>query len=325
MPVSELGPILVEAAKQGWGTKYALIACYALLLYDNLLTLADEVELIWKRKFSAVTFIFFMNRYYSLVVLAIALFEDMSPAVTAKICQRMNLLQPLAITVPLTFLPNFIIALRRNNYLATMMIVYLFGEFGVALWVYLTPSAYSIQLPGPESITDSFPVHECLAHSSLKLTSLEAAAFQFAQTIYDSCCLVLLLCKSMREFMSQKTYRGIRTIIATQGIAYYMVVFTTNISWAVMILIAPTGLKYSISGPTIALAPFAANKLTLLLRSYATPSEEGPAAVSLKWIVNTPSLKRRGSWIGTSTFEVPVPSACQGSMELKPIKNSPPS
>jgi len=317
IPTSELASILVEVSREGTGTKYGFIACFALLLYDNITTLADEVELIWQRKFSAVTFIFFVNRYYSVAVLFIGILESIDPAFTPLICKRMVLFQPLAAGIPLTFFPNFVVSLRvyalydRNKYLAAMIIVYLLGEFGVALWVYLTPSMYAVPLPGPENVTNSLALHACLAYSSPKLNSFQAATFQFMQTFFDSWVLALVLFKSIKEFMGPRSNRGLRSIIATHGVIYYVVVFSTNVSWALMVLLATTGLKYTMAVPTLVLAPLAANKLTLSLRSYGggtTNSGLSPLGkpVGAHRHVGRPSLKRRGSWIGTSTFDVHV-------------------
>ncbi len=52
------------------------------------------------------------------------------------------------------------------------------------------------------------------------------------------------------------------------------------------------------------LAPVAANKLTLSLRAYSmAESMAGPESASLPSPDRTVSRKRRGSWVGTSTFE----------------------
>jgi len=316
IPAPELVPIYVQVAKEGTGTKYGFVACFALLLYDNVTTLADEVELMWKRKFSAVTLLFFINRYYSVAALCIGIFENIIPAFTPTICKRMLLFQPLAAGIPLTFFPNFVISLRvyvlygRNKYLAAMIMIYLLGEFGVALWVYLTPSMHFVQLPGPENVTNSLALHGCLAYSSPKLNSFQAATFQFMQTVFDSWVLLLVLFKSIKEFMGPSSYRGLRSIIATHGVVYYVVVFSANISWALMVLLATTGLKYSMAGPTLALAPLAANKLTLSLRSYGMCTTKSMLPLGeptgAHGYVGKPSLKRRGSWIGTSTIELPA-------------------
>jgi len=47
-----------EVANQNLGIEYAEVACYALIAYDHLTTLEEEVKYIWNRKFTAVTFLF---------------------------------------------------------------------------------------------------------------------------------------------------------------------------------------------------------------------------------------------------------------------------
>lgn len=77
------------------------------------------------------------------------------------------------------------------------------------------------------------------------------------QTIFDTSVLILVLYKTIKESMGPKSARGIRTIIATHGILYYLcviliyqtiysvltglfysVVFGVNIAWAIMVLTA---------------------------------------------------------------------------------------
>ncbi|KLO13211.1 hypothetical protein SCHPADRAFT_904396 [Schizopora paradoxa] len=316
IPTAELALILQEAARQGTGTKYGFVASLTLLIYDHITTLAEEIELIWNRKFSLVTALFFVNRYYAVVVVSIIISSSIFTEFTPEVCKRMLLFQPLAGGIPLTFFPDFVVALRvyalyeRNKLLAVIMACYLGAEFGVALWEYLTPSMFTVTLPGPEDVTNSIGLHSCIAQSSLKLSNLQASTFQFMQTIFDTSVLILVLYKTIKESLGPKSARGIRTIIATHGILYYFVVFGVNIAWAIMVLTATTGLKYTMAGPTIALAPLAANKLTLSLRSFAMDEKKPshgayPAPKGSDVLGARPSkLKRRASWIGTSTFEV---------------------
>ena len=37
-----------------------------ILIYDQLITLSDEVEHVWKRKWTGATLLFFLNRYATL-------------------------------------------------------------------------------------------------------------------------------------------------------------------------------------------------------------------------------------------------------------------
>lgn len=56
------GPELVSLISTGLPQNYCCISAAALLLYENAITLSDEIEGIWKRKKSAVTVLFVANR-----------------------------------------------------------------------------------------------------------------------------------------------------------------------------------------------------------------------------------------------------------------------
>ncbi|KLO12281.1 hypothetical protein SCHPADRAFT_429430 [Schizopora paradoxa] len=163
----------------------------------------------------------------------------------------MLIYDPFAVGAPLTMFPNFVVAIRvyaiygRNKYLAAFMIIYLIAETGVGLWIYLTPSVYSIRLPGPESITNSLALHRCLGDDIPKF--LQSASSQLMQTAFDSFVLALVLFKTYREITGPRSYRGLRSVIASQGLIYYIVVFSTNISWALLVLFATPNLKYSMA------------------------------------------------------------------------------
>lgn len=42
-------------------------------MYDNLITIADEIQFIWKQDFSGRTVIFFVNRYFTLLVIILCI------------------------------------------------------------------------------------------------------------------------------------------------------------------------------------------------------------------------------------------------------------
>lgn len=157
----------------------------------------------------------------------------------------------------------------------------------------------AVQLPGPEDVTNSIALH-CMLGSSLLVviddllmlyhsmhrskflkivresllesshpfanttcrSNLQASTFQFMQTIFDTSVLILVLYKTIKESLGPKSARGIRSIIATHGILYYLyvgfrfkgtflrlkyrslsVVFGVNIAWAIMVLTASVSLN----------------------------------------------------------------------------------
>lgn len=44
-------------------------------MYDHILTLHEEVNLVWSRKFNIVSWLFLINRYFTLVKMAM-LFQN---------------------------------------------------------------------------------------------------------------------------------------------------------------------------------------------------------------------------------------------------------
>lgn len=116
----------------------------------------------------------------------------------------------------------------------------------------------------------------------------------------------MIIFKTARDALGAQRTGNIRALIARHGLLYYVVVFSANLTWALMIVVSPPGLKYSAAVPTIMMACLSVNKLTLSLRGFSeAEAKQGQAAIASP--PATPhrlKLKRRRSWIGTSTFEI---------------------
>jgi len=100
-------------------------------------------------------------------------------------------------------------------------------------------------------------------------------------------------------------WNGVKPLIAKQGLLYYLVVFSVNLTWAIQILFATAFIKYAMAIPTLVLTPMAANKLTLSLRSYSEAEHNDTlTSVAFASDAGRPGhLDRRASWVGTSVFE----------------------
>ncbi|KLO07856.1 hypothetical protein SCHPADRAFT_944927 [Schizopora paradoxa] len=231
-----------------------------------------------------------------------------------QICAHYVKVQPLGEGLPFTFLPNLVIGLRvyalygRNKWIGIILAIYFTAELGVALWIYLLPSLHPVALP-PDTGNDTIAVlHLCLATVSSDLSELKAATFQFMQAIYDSMAFGLIIYRTLSDAVKYHGTDTLRTLIAKHGLVYYVLVFTMNFTWAMMIIFSPPGLKYACAGPTLMLACVSVNRLTLALRGFseqeaAERTRNGAGAGPLA-LEQNPRLKRRRSWIGTSTFEI---------------------
>ncbi|KAI0341509.1 hypothetical protein BDW22DRAFT_1359098 [Trametopsis cervina] len=64
---------------------YCSVSARALFLWDYVITLQDEVQYVWGRKFSAATLLFLLNRYVNLVITIMELMVQ-APFQTAESC-----------------------------------------------------------------------------------------------------------------------------------------------------------------------------------------------------------------------------------------------
>ncbi|KAG8907935.1 hypothetical protein FRB99_001443 [Tulasnella sp. 403] len=56
-------------------SRYLSFAGFVVLIYDHLLTFADEVELIWLKPMSLVTMLFLFNRYLVPLIIMVDLYD----------------------------------------------------------------------------------------------------------------------------------------------------------------------------------------------------------------------------------------------------------
>ncbi|PAV21453.1 hypothetical protein PNOK_0408000 [Pyrrhoderma noxium] len=54
---------LIVSATHVQAAKNCMLAGYSMMAYDVLLTFSDEVERIWKKRFSFLTVLWFLNRW----------------------------------------------------------------------------------------------------------------------------------------------------------------------------------------------------------------------------------------------------------------------
>ncbi|KAF8828248.1 hypothetical protein HHX47_DHR4000594 [Lentinula edodes] len=64
--MSLLSDIIQDAVKDVYASRYASLAASVIIVYDHLITLDNEFDLIWKSSWSIGKGLFIINRYYSL-------------------------------------------------------------------------------------------------------------------------------------------------------------------------------------------------------------------------------------------------------------------
>ncbi|KAI8972452.1 hypothetical protein BD414DRAFT_500383, partial [Trametes punicea] len=79
---------LVQVVKDTYVANLCTAAAATWLTYDIVLTFSQEVDLIWRAKWSLPKFLFFLVRYYTLVSLLLTLAVNTNRDVSSEFCQR---------------------------------------------------------------------------------------------------------------------------------------------------------------------------------------------------------------------------------------------
>ncbi|KLO17924.1 hypothetical protein SCHPADRAFT_138915 [Schizopora paradoxa] len=243
-----------------------------------MITIPDEVQFIWSRRLNFVSLLYFVNRYYALFALGVTVLQLTLPVFTAEVCQKSFLFPPLATGIVLMFSPNIAIGVRvfalynMSKRLGAFIVIYLSAELGVALWIYLSPGHHPTVLPGPPDTFNNWTLHSCGFSPSPSLNNFQAAAYQLMQSGYDSTMFLLIICKTFSEAFRCRTWSSssLRYCIARDGLWYYMIVFSCNLTWALMTIFAPSQIKNIAAEPTVHLSCIAVNRLTFNVRRFGS-------------------------------------------------------
>ncbi|TDL21942.1 hypothetical protein BD410DRAFT_789021 [Rickenella mellea] len=278
-------------------TKSMAIGLYAVMIYDHLLTLPGEIEHIWKRRFSVVTLLFIVNRYYALLAFAVTVSAFFSPLFTHEVCPQFAVFLPFAVGVVLIITPGIVMGLRiyalygRNKILGAFIVMYLLAEFVLKCWINVFPGHHPLVLPPSAPHIEAFQI--CIELASDSLGNLKTASYQLMETIYDLVIFGLMIAKTISAYKSRSTHGALRTdivfLIARHGVLYFAAIFTANLLWAMLILFAPKGLKYSTVTPSLILVCTLVNRLTIDLRQSSAAQMSSTIPVGIQNSKRQPS------------------------------------
>jgi len=134
------------------------------------------------------------------------------------------------------------------------------SQIAAGMWIYLQPGK-TVIVPPP---TTSSVFIECINLPNPALGS-KSAIYLFLETAFDSAVFLLTSYKTYSEVLVGGRSR-VRAILARDGVFYYGVIFASCLTWALMVLFAPTDLQYINAIPTNCLTAIMVCRITLNLR-----------------------------------------------------------
>ncbi|QRV84000.1 dephospho-CoA kinase [Ceratobasidium sp. AG-Ba] len=250
------------AAIHGFASNYYTVAGICVLLYDHILTFPDEVQYVWKQKWSVVSTMFVLNRYITPFVLAVDLYDKggLSSYLSHSFCVNWYYAETVWNLLCFGFV-HAIVALRvhaiwgRPRWLLITLSV-LFTTYFVSTAVI----AYVLQIKVAQTVEYNPFFRVCLVIISRYLWTCWIPSLAF-ETI-----LFVLTAIKAREHSKANFDTPILQILYRDGVVYFAIISCCCLFNMVVWIVAPLSLVALSKYFTLAIVPAMGARLVLNLR-----------------------------------------------------------
>jgi len=217
-------------------TNYLGTASMALLLYDHLLTLDDEIQYIWRRRLSLITYLFLINRYLTPLGFIVNMLAYLSPLFTPEVCVHFVRYEGAFTTVSVGIAASMMIirvyaVYGENKGILALLALVLSAQVGVQAWL----------LSGAQAVPHPAGEHNCTMVFGNNVGSW-GSAYAWMPLLFDTTVLALTVLRTLGLVRSGRAGNIVRTLLR-DGIMYYSVIFSANLVLTVMLISAPVGIK----------------------------------------------------------------------------------
>ncbi|CAK5276424.1 unnamed protein product [Mycena citricolor] len=285
--MSDLQEKIIELGFQLFSIKLYWVAASAWWFYEYFLTFDDEVNYAWKGRKTPVFWLFILNRYLAPCYIVITLFAYFSPQWTLGVCSRYGFMETFE-TVTLTTTAQLFIALRvyaitaKHKLFPAFTILVLLAQWGIAIYAMsqssLGTDQVALLLPVRRDIDSSVaatipalpvlptidPYHICIFISTLTVTPY-VKAFLGLALAYDTIAFLVIFGVTLRRQRSYKLLPIIQ-VIQRDGIMYFLILFSSNLLWVLLIQYAPPALKFLHNQPAMLVSSVMITRITLNLK-----------------------------------------------------------
>jgi len=255
---------LSTAAEHLMAAKMFSLASCVMLFYDMAITFFDEVERIWKQKFSGATILWFLNRYLSPLgyIVIIVSFHANWPT---HVCDAYVLYPEIlkiftAFTIGVIFILRLYAIYSRSQVILVAFTVLLLGELGTKIWAFTDGTR--LVLP-PE-------LHGCI------LTGRSASGKRIvytwvAELVFDTAVFLATVYRTVSLYRSSRIgpSSNLVKVIMRDGIIYFGVIFASNLVTVLIFVAAPPDLKVVNASFSTLITSLMVSRLMLNLRQEA--------------------------------------------------------
>ncbi|KAF9221523.1 hypothetical protein BS17DRAFT_784901 [Gyrodon lividus] len=234
---------------------------FTILLWDHVITFADEVELVWKRNKGLLVYLFLLNRYLTPLGFLVNLVAFTLPSWEIKVntCQHFVRYEGAMTTIG-TQVAGLMMFLRvraiynKNKAVVWSVMLLFLVWVGVNAWL----------LTHGEAVQHASGIHSCSMIFDVPLSKI-ASASAWLPLLYDTVIFTFILKKTTLALRKEQTGRIVRTLLA-DGTLYYSSICAVNLVLTIMIVRAPQGLKNITAQLELLLTVTMMSRITLNLK-----------------------------------------------------------
>ncbi|RDX46609.1 hypothetical protein OH76DRAFT_821368 [Lentinus brumalis] len=253
---------LATAAEHLLAAKLFSLASCVMLFYDMAITFGDEVERIWKQRFTGATVLWFLNRYLSPLGYIVIIVSFNDPSWSKAACQRYVLYPEIlkiftATAVGLIFILRLYSIYSRSKTVLYGFSALLLLELAIKIWAFTD----GVMLQLPPGFVGCILTGRSSPGDRIIYTWV-------AELVFDSAVFFATLYRTLQLY--RRTMIGealsLITVIMRDGIMYFGAIFMSNLVTVLIFIFAPNDLKVINASFSTLITSLMVSRLMLNLR-----------------------------------------------------------
>ncbi|KAG0704834.1 hypothetical protein DFH29DRAFT_910058 [Suillus ampliporus] len=243
---------------------------FTILVWDHVITFADEVEIIWDRPKNLLAYLFLLNRYLTPLGFIVNLVAYSMPSWSFIKCEHFVRYEGAMSAIGIEVVALMMFLRVRAMYYNNTCVVSLVASLWVA-WV----AVDAWLLTRGQAVPHSMYTESCGLEFSVSVTAL-ASAWAWVPLCYDTVVFALTLNRTLPAIKNREAGHIVRTLFA-DGVLFYSVMCVINLIFTIMVVRAPPGLKYITGQLELILPVLIMSRITLSLKKECLG---GPTSLS---------------------------------------------
>ncbi|EIW82670.1 hypothetical protein CONPUDRAFT_163765 [Coniophora puteana RWD-64-598 SS2] len=227
---------MVEEIRDSFAFLCVAFMGYTIMVWDQIITFGDEVQIVWRQRKTTMTFLFLINRYVVPLGFMITMYAYLSPGFTHQQCEQFVKYEGCIVSLGV-FVAGLMLLKRLSALYHDKMSVVWFAGVLLFVWFCLTGLRASQGYPVPHSPV----VHSC-TEINRDWPSGSGSASLWIIVSFDTFVVGFILARTL-PFGPHRDASTIARTLAVDGLMYYLVVFAINVTSAICIMKAPPGIK----------------------------------------------------------------------------------